>query len=70
VAPPEVPPDRLEALRAAFVETAGDSAFVNEITARGGSVELMTGTDLQDLIAKLYRSPPEVIAAVKEALGQ
>ena len=69
-APPEVPADRLAALRKAFAETAADPEFVAEIKARGGSVELLTGEELEALIAKLYRSPSEVIGAVKEALAQ
>ncbi len=35
---------------------------------RGGSVELLTGEDMEKLIAKLYRTPEEVVLMAREVL--
>lgn len=70
VAPPDVPADRLAAIRAAFAEAAVDPAFVKDAEARGGSVELMDGVEMQALIDKAYQTPPDVIKAVKSYLAE
>ena len=70
VAPPDVPADRLAALRKAFEATAEDPEFVNDITSKGGSVELLTGKEMQDLIEKMYKTPPDILKAVRAALEQ
>lgn len=70
VAPPEVPADRLAALRKAFDATAEDPEFVTEITAKGGSVELLNGDEMQALIVKMYKTPKDVLKAVRQVLDQ
>jgi tripartite-type tricarboxylate transporter receptor subunit TctC len=70
VAPPDVPADRLAALRKAFVDAANDREFLAEIQSKGGSIELMSGEELQAFVGKLYKTSPEVIKAAKEVLGQ
>jgi hypothetical protein len=67
-APPEIPADRLAALRTAFDATARDPAFVKDMEQRGGSVELLTAAEMESLIAKLYRTPEEVVLAARETL--
>jgi tripartite-type tricarboxylate transporter receptor subunit TctC len=67
-APPEIPADRLAALRAAFDATARDPAFVKDMEQRGGSVELLTAAEMEPLIAKLYRTPEDVVLAARETL--
>ncbi len=68
VAPPDVPADRLAALRKAFSDTAADPDFRAEIEKFGGTVEPMTGEDLQKLVDSYYTTSPDVLKAVKAAL--
>lgn len=68
VAPPEVPADRLAALRQALADVSADPEFRVEIGKVGGTVELMDGEELQDMVDKYYGAPPEVIKATREAL--
>ncbi len=67
-APPNVPADRIGALRQAFKAAADDPEFVADIEGRGGSVEFMPGGELQSLIAQLYETSPQVLKAVRQAL--
>lgn len=68
VAPPEVPADRLAALRKALADVANDKAFVAEVEHGGGSIELMTGEETQALVEKYYATSPDVLKAVRAAL--
>lgn len=68
--PPGTPPDRLAALRKAFVELADDREFLAEIASRGTSVELLAGDETQTLVADLYRTPPDVVAKARAIRGQ
>jgi hypothetical protein len=67
-APPEIPADRLAALRTAFTATAKDPEFIKDMEQRGGSVELLTGEDMEKLIARLYRTPEDVVLMAREVL--
>lgn len=69
VAPPELPAERLAALRQSFVDTAKDPEFLAEVAAKGGTVELLTGEELQALIEKFFKTPPNVLKAAMEALS-
>ena len=67
-APPEIPADRLAALRTAFVATAKDQAFIKDMEQRGGSVELLTAEEMEPLIARLYKTPEDVVLAARDIL--
>ncbi len=66
--PPEIPADRLAALRAAFIATAKDPEFIKDMEQRGGSVELLNGEDMERLVARLYRTPEDVVRMAREVL--
>ncbi len=66
--PPGVPPERVAALRKAFVETFNDPALRAEAAKMDLDVDFMSGDDLQALVTKLYGLPPNIIARAKEAL--
>jgi tripartite-type tricarboxylate transporter receptor subunit TctC len=68
-APPSVPPDRLAALRKAFDETLTDPDYVAEAGARGLHIELVTGAELDAVLRRLYATPKEIVARVKEAVN-
>lgn len=67
-APPEIPADRLAALRKAFVAVANDKEFIQDMEQRGGSVELLTAEEMEPLITRLYQTPQDVVLAAREIL--
>jgi tripartite-type tricarboxylate transporter receptor subunit TctC len=69
VAPPEVPADRLAALRKAFMEVAADKDFLAEIAKINGTIEALSGEELQKMVANYYAMPADVIQSVKAALS-
>lgn len=69
LAPPDVPADRVAALRDAFRKTVKDPAFVAELEKLGLNVSLLTGEQMDQFIAKLYGYPPEVVRRVAAMYG-
>ncbi len=67
-APPEVPADRLAALRKAFEDAANDAAFKDELVKQNATVELLNGQQTEEIVKTLYATPPETIDAVKALL--
>jgi hypothetical protein len=68
-APPGVPGERLEALRQAFAETVADPDYLAEAKARSLHVELVTGRELETVLRRIYATPKEVVARVREAVN-
>jgi tripartite-type tricarboxylate transporter receptor subunit TctC len=68
-APPGVPGDRLDALRKAFDETVTDPDYLAEAAARALHVELVTGAELGNVLQRIYATPKEIVARVKEAVN-
>jgi hypothetical protein len=69
VAPPDVPAERLAAMRDAFNKTVADPAFVAEMDKMGMNVAPITGEGMEGYIAKLYTYPPEVVRRVAAMYG-
>jgi tripartite-type tricarboxylate transporter receptor subunit TctC len=63
--PPEIPADRLGALRAAFKESVEDAEFRAAAKKAGREIEPAYGDDVQARIAGLMQQPPEVIDLLK-----
>jgi len=70
IAPKAVPPDRLAALRAAFDATMKDPEFLADSERQRLLVTPMTGAQVASLIAELYRTPPDIVAAAREISGE
>jgi tripartite-type tricarboxylate transporter receptor subunit TctC len=68
VMPPEVPKDRLAALRAAFEATMTDPAFLQEAEKIQMDVSPLNGAELDKLFQEAYASSPEVVARTKVLL--
>jgi len=68
VMPPEVPKDRLAALRTGFEETMRDPAFIEKAEKIQMDVSPLTGGELDKLFQEAYASPPEVVARTKVLL--
>ena len=66
--PPEVPKDRLEAMRRAFDKVMKDPEFLSEAKRRKLIIEPMTGERLQQIVNKVVAAPPNVVARAKQVL--
>jgi tripartite-type tricarboxylate transporter receptor subunit TctC len=64
-APPGLPPERLAALRTAFEQTLKDPVFLAEADKMGLEVQHRGGEFVQQMVEKLYATPPDVIERVK-----
>ena len=67
--PPGVPDDRVAALRKAFTDMASDSEFLAEAAKLDIDIEIMDANRIQDVLARAYRSPPDVIDAARQAIA-
>jgi tripartite-type tricarboxylate transporter receptor subunit TctC len=61
-APPGMPPERVADLRAAYVATLEDPAFLADADAMGVALDPMSGDAMQAAIAKFFDHPPALIA--------
>jgi len=67
-APPGVPPERIEALRRAFDQTARDPGFLADMAKARIEVDPTRGEDTQAAVARLIATKPEIAAMVLEAI--
>jgi tripartite-type tricarboxylate transporter receptor subunit TctC len=65
--PPEVPLERVVALRRAFDATMKDPAFMAEAAKLNFDVDPLTGEAVQALVAELAATPREIVARVRSA---
>jgi tripartite-type tricarboxylate transporter receptor subunit TctC len=61
VAPPDVPPDRLEIMRAGFRKAVEDPELRTEAQKLRLAIDPMWGEEAHDVIRRLYRTPPQVL---------
>src|SRR5262249_14945274 len=61
VLPPEVPAERVAALRSAFDATMQDAGFLNDTAHQGLQVKPARGADIEAMLVKLYDTPPAVL---------
>ena len=66
--PPNVPADRVAALRRAFDATMKDPGFIADAAKLRFDIDPLTGEQVQALVAQLARTPREVVARVRAAL--
>lgn len=68
VLPPDVPPERVAALRNAFMAALTDKDLLAEAERLKLDVAASSGDELQALIAKMYSAPTDVVQRAKQAL--
>lgn len=66
VAPPNMPPERLKTLRAAFAATMKDPEFVADVKNSKFELDPEDGDHLQSLIEKIYATPRAIVDKVGE----
>lgn len=67
-APPGLPSDRLQALRAAFMATMDDPGYRDEVRRTKGTVDPESGAAMQTMITELNAEPTSFITEARAAL--
>jgi tripartite-type tricarboxylate transporter receptor subunit TctC len=68
VAPPAIPPERLAALRRAFMQTLGDKDFLAEAAKARLEINGVPGEEVAKLVKELYATPADVARQAAVAL--
>ena len=68
LAPPGLPPERLAALRRAFMATMKDPAFLAEAEKIQLEITPVAGEAVQKLVAEVYATPPEIVKQAAQAV--
>jgi tripartite-type tricarboxylate transporter receptor subunit TctC len=66
--PPGVPADRVAALRQAFDATVKDPFFLTDASRAKIDIDPLSGAEVQALVEDVSRTPPDVVARVRDAL--
>ncbi len=64
---PEVPADRVAAMRKAFMDTFRDPAFLADARRLNLDVDAISGEEVQALVKKVYATPQEIVDQAKKA---
>jgi tripartite-type tricarboxylate transporter receptor subunit TctC len=68
LAPPGVPPATVAALRRAFMDTMADKDFLADADRAKLEITPVSGERIQELVAELYKTPPELTKRLAEML--
>jgi tripartite-type tricarboxylate transporter receptor subunit TctC len=68
--PPNVPADRLAALRQAFATTMKDKAFLGEANKVGLDIDPATASEVEGLLHHFAGFPPAIFAKARAAIGR
>jgi tripartite-type tricarboxylate transporter receptor subunit TctC len=68
LAPPDVPADRLAALRTAFMATMKDPAFLAEAEKAQLEITPIAGDAVQKLVEEIYQTPPAIVKKAADIL--
>jgi hypothetical protein len=66
MAPPDLTGERVRELRAAFDAMAKDPELLAEAARQSLDVDPVSGAEMQALVERLYRAPPDVIDLVQK----
>ena len=69
MAPPDIPPERAAALRAAFAATMTDPEFVAEAEHIGIDISPLSGPAVEALLKELYATPKDVVAKAAQIMS-
>jgi tripartite-type tricarboxylate transporter receptor subunit TctC len=68
-APPNVPEDRIAALRAGFDRTMADPQFLAEGEKQGLEIQPVSGAKLQELVERMFQAPLAAVDAARKAIN-
>ncbi len=66
--PPGVPPERVKALRAAFIQMSKDPEFLADAEKENREIDIVSGDDMQALLERISTTPKEKIDKLNELL--
>ena len=69
IAPPEIPKKLLEQLRAGFDATMKDPQFLEDTAKLRIDISPLPGSKVQDVVAKLYASPKDVVMRARQIIA-
>lgn len=69
IAPPGLSPERVADLRQAFMKASADPDYLQEAKKIDLEVDPNSGEALQELVAKIYMTPPEIVQLSKDLLA-
>ena len=67
-APPEVPLERANALRDAFMATVNDPEFLADAQQANIEINALSGAALDELLGSVYQTPKDIVARAREAV--
>jgi len=67
--PPEVPEERFQAVRKAFVEMTKDPEFLADAKKVGIDIDIVTGEEIDTLLRRVYATPPDIVEVVRKAVS-
>ena len=70
LAPPNVPDERVAALRRAFQELVRDPDFIRESDRRNVALEPLGGSELQAIVNQSMNLTPEIVERIRQAIRQ
>lgn len=68
LAPPKVPQDRIDALRAAFDKTVKDPAFIADAKKRGAELDPTSGAEVQKASLAIIAAPKDIVALAAKGM--
>lgn len=68
VMPPDVPKDRVAAVREAFNRSGRDQRLISDLAKQSLDVSLVTGETMDKLLADLMQSPPDIVRRATAAM--
>ncbi len=69
IAPPGLPAEQLDALRAAFDATMLDKEFLADAETMRIDISPLPGAKVQELVQKIYAAPKNIVARARQALN-
>ena len=66
--PPGAPPERVAALRQAFVQVLQDKELLAEAAKMNLDIDVLSGTDFQGIVERIYATPAPVVKRAINAL--
>jgi tripartite-type tricarboxylate transporter receptor subunit TctC len=68
IVPPATPPEQLKILRTAFDATVKDPQFLADAAKMKISITPLSGQKVQDVVAKLYQTPKDLVERAKTVI--
>jgi tripartite-type tricarboxylate transporter receptor subunit TctC len=70
IAPPDLPRDRVAALRRALAETLEDPVFLEDAKRRSLPIRFSSGEEVQKVVTAMIATPPAIIETLKQSLAE